>query len=342
MSQGLSRLFVELALDLGTSTTQVYQRGRGLVAQAPTLVAVQRGDGTPGAVIAVGEAAQDMLGRTPESIVVSRPVAHGVIADFAMAEALLAELLRGQGGYGPFGGPKLLIAAPDGLTEVERKALHESARAAGCREVRIVSQAIAAAVGAGLPVLEPKGSMLVDIGGGVTHIAILSIGGVAASRRLRVAGDRMTQAIVEHVLNHHGVQLGTRTAELLKHELATLDPQRPDEARQAPGRDVRLGRPGAATVHTDELRRALLPVVAELVEGLRQTLEQVTPELAGDVLDQGLVLCGGGALLHGLDHHLRDQTGLPCVIAENPAHCVVLGAGALLEQPDLLQRVSTG
>lgn len=342
MSQGLSRLFVELALDLGTSTTHIYQRGRGLVADAPTLVAAQRGESAPGAVVAIGEAAQDMLGRTPDSIVVTRPVANGVIADFAMAEALLEGLLRQQSGRGPFGAPKLLIAAPEGLTEVERKALHESARAAGCREVRLVSQAIAAAVGAGLPILEPRGSMLVDIGGGVTHIAVLCIGGLAASRRVRVAGDRLTQAIVEHVEARHGLQIGTRTAELLKHELATLDPQAPVEARQAPGRDLRAGRPGAVVIRSDELRQALLPVVGELVEAIRGVLEQVSPELAGDILDQGIVLCGGGALLRGLDHALRDQTGIPFVVAEDPAHCVVLGAGALLEQPELLQRVSTG
>jgi rod shape-determining protein MreB len=336
MPQGLGRLGRELALDWGTSWTRLYQRGKGVVLEAPSLIATRRAPGAAAEVVAVGAAALEMLGRTPEHIEVQRPLSHGVIAQFNLAEEMLRAFLEESGANRGVGGLRVLVTATASLTEVERKAVLESARAAGCREVRLLSKPLAAALGAGLPIFEPRGSLIMDIGGGTTEIALISLGGFAAARSLRTAGDRFTATLAEHLLTKHSLHLGLSQVERLKHELGNLAP---GATVQLAGRDARSGKPVHPQLDGDELREAVLGPVMEIVEALRQVLEQVPPELAGDALERGLVLCGGGARLAGLIERLRDATGLPVVLAEDPERCALLGAGAAVEDPELLSRM---
>jgi rod shape-determining protein MreB len=331
----------DLAIDLGTANTLVYVSGRGVVVEEPSVVAVARGPGSNhGKVLAVGAEAKRMVGRTPGGIVAVRPLKDGVIADFELAESMLRYFIEAAVGRRALVHPRAVVCIPFGVTEVEKRAVQESARSAGAREVILVPEPIAAAVGAGLPITEPVGSLIVDIGGGTTEVAVLSLGGIATSHSLRVAGDQMDEAIAAWVRRRHGCLIGERTAEDVK--LAVGCAAAPAQARsvRVRGRDLTTGGAKEFEISGEECAEALEDCVAQIVEAVRLTLEKTPPELAADIIDQGLVLAGGGGLLGGLDDVLRDATGLPVVLAEEPLRCVALGAGAILESPELLKRVA--
>lgn len=331
----------DLAIDLGTANTLVYVTGRGIVVEEPSVVAVAKGPGqSHGKVLAVGLEAKRMLGRTPGNIVAIRPLKDGVIADFELAEHMLRYFIQEAIGRRSFVNPRVVVCIPFGITEVEKRAVQESARSAGAREVILVPEPMAAAVGAGLPVGEPLGSMIVDIGGGTTEVAVISLGGIAVSQSLRIAGDQMDDAIAAYVKRRYNCLIGERTAEEIK--LTVGCAAAPAEVRtlHVKGRDLGSGTPRQFEVSTDDCAEALQDAVAQIIETVRTTLEKTPPELAADIIDQGVVLSGGGALLRHLDDVLRDATGLPVVIAEEPLHCVALGAGAMLERPELLKRIA--
>ncbi len=339
MEQALGRLARDLAIDLGTANTLVYAQGRGIVLEEPSVVAVRITEaGTYGDVVAVGEEAKQMLGRTPGGIVALRPLKDGVISDFQVTEEMLRAFLRRATGSSMFK-PRVIVCVPFGLAEVEKRAVHESARAAGAREVVLIPEPLAAALGAGLPVLEPTGSMIVDIGGGTTEIAVISLGGSVSAQSLPVAGDAMNKAAVDYVSEKLGLQIGERTAEALKLELGCASPLPQVLGTQVKGRDAQTGIPRQAPITSEDLRRALIQPVNAIIEGIRQVLEATPPELAGDVLQRGIVLCGGGALLRGLTQVLADSTGLPVMIADDPLRCVVNGAATALENPQILDRI---
>ena len=338
LDQALGLLAHDLAIDLGTSTTRVYVRGRGIVVEEPSVVAVERTrSGTR--VAAIGAEAKRMVGRTPEHITAARPIRDGVIADFELAEALLRACMSLALGNRPIVKPRLVICIPHGITEVERRAVQESARAAGAREVALVGKPMAAAIGAGLPIGDPIGNLVVDVGGGTTEVGVISLGGMVSSASIRVAGDALDRAISEWVRKRHNVLIGERTAEEVKCRVgcAVL----PDEVKRVSvrGRDLGTGIPREISVDSADACEALQEPLGQILEALRQTLGSTPPELSADIVDQGLVLCGGTALLPGLSTLIRDQTDLPVVIAEDPRRCAVLGAGHLLEDAEMLSRV---
>ena len=340
LDQALGRLSSDLAIDLGTSNTLVLVRSRGIVVEEPSVVAVQRGpSGTQ--VVAVGAEAKRMVGRTPEHIQAVRPIREGVIADFELAEILLRTCVERALGSRPLVKPRMIVCVPVGTTEVERRAILESARAAGGREVRLVGKSTAAALGAELPIHDAVASMVVDIGGGTTEIGIISMGGVVVNASVRAAGDHLDRALVAAIQRRHNTLIGERTAEEIKLRIgrALLGEEEGAQAR-VKGRDLGTGIPRDVVVTPAEVAAAFAPVIDEIVEGIRRALSRTPPELAADVLQQGFVLCGGGALLPGLDALLRERTGLPVVVAEDPRRCAVIGAGDLLEDPETLERVS--
>lgn len=340
MAGALGRLSRDLAIDLGTANTLIYCQGRGVVLDEPSVVAVHKTpSGAHGDVLAVGTEAKQMLGRTPGSIVAVRPLRDGVIADFQITEQMLRAFLRRTVGRAAVVKPRVVVCIPFGLTEVEKRAVHESAKSAGAREVQLISEPMAAALGAGLPVLEPKGSMIVDIGGGTSEIAVIALGGMVQSLSLRVAGDHMNEAIARHVQERLGLFIGERTAEALKLDIGAAAPLAQLRSTTVKGRDAEGGIPRQARLTSEDIRQAVAGPVQQIVEGIRQVLETTPPELAGDILDRGIVLCGGGALLKRLDRLIAETTGLPVVLAEEPMRCVVNGAGMALEEPDLLERV---
>ena len=340
MEAALGRLTRGLAIDLGTANTLVYVEGKGVVLDEPSVVAVRRTPaGTYGEVVAVGVEAQRMLGRTPADIVALRPLRDGVISDFQVTEEMLrAFIKRSISGPGMVK-PRVVVCIPFGLTEVEKRAVHESARAAGTREVVLLSEPMAAALGAGLPIMEPTGNLVVDIGGGTTEVAVISLGGLVASQSLRVAGDAMNEAVAAWVGESLGLQIGERTAEALKLEVGCAAKLVTPLETVVKGRDSQSGIPRQARITSEDLRVALDKPIRQIVETVRQVLERTPPELAGDVLENGMLLCGGGALLRGLPQRLRAETGLPVHLADDPLRCVVHGAGAAVEQPDLLARI---
>ena len=338
MEAALGRLTRGLAIDLGTANTLVYVEGKGVVLDEPSVVAVRRTpSGGYGDVVAVGVEAQRMLGRTPADIVALRPLREGVISDFQVTEEMLRAFIK-RCTSGPVK-PRVVVCSPFGLTEVEKRAVHESARAAGTREVVLLSEPMAAALGAGLPIMEAQGSLVVDIGGGTTEVAVISLGGLVTSKSLRVAGDAMNEAIVAWVRDNLGLQIGERTAEALKLEVGCASKLSSPLQTMVKGRDNQSGIPREERLSSEDLRAALKRPVNAIVESIRQVLEATPPELSGDILETGLLLCGGGALLRGLPQRLRDETGLPVVLADEPLRCVVHGAGAAVEQPELLSRL---
>lgn len=337
----LGFLGTDLAIDLGTANTLVYATGRGIVVDEPSVVAVTRGPGGGvGKLLAVGAEAKRMVGRTPGNIVAIRPLKDGVIADFDITEQMLRHFIQAALGRRSFLNPRMVVCIPFGITEVEKRAVQESARSAGAREVFLVPEPIAAAIGAGLPINEPVGSLIVDIGGGTTEVAVITLGGIATSQSLRVAGDQMDEAISAYIKRKFNCLVGERTAEEIKLAVGTAAPL--DEVRSihVKGRDISSGTPRQFEFTTDDAAEALQDAVAQIIEAVRITLEQTPPELASDIIDQGLVLAGGGAQLTALDEVLRDATGLPVVVAEDPLRCVVLGAGQTLENEALLRRVA--
>ncbi|MES2640603.1 MAG: rod shape-determining protein [Myxococcota bacterium] len=341
LEQALGFFNNDIAIDLGTANTLVYATGRGIVVDEPSVVAVIKGPGqTVGKVLAVGTEAKRMVGRTPGNIVALRPLKDGVIADFAVTESMLRYFIEAAVGRRTFVHPRMVVCIPFGITEVEKRAVQESARSAGAREVFLVPEPLAAALGAGLPVNEPIGSMIVDIGGGTTEVAVISLGGIATSQSLRIAGDQMDEAISGYVKRRFNCLIGERTAEEIKLAVGCASPLREIRTIHVKGRDMSTGVPRQFELSSDDAAEALQDCVAQIIEAVRATLEQTPPELAADIIDQGLVLAGGGALLTNLDEVLRDATGLAVVVAEDPLRCVALGAGEILENPELLRRIA--
>ncbi len=325
---GLSR---DMGIDLGTANTLVHVRGRGIMLREPSVVAINSDDQS---VLAVGVEAKRMLGRTPGSIVAVRPLKDGVIADFEQTEAMLRYFIQKVHRRSRFLGPQVIIGIPSGVTEVERRAVRSAAEKAGARWVGLIEEPMAAAIGAGLPVAEPVGSMVVDIGGGTTEVAVISLGGVVTHRSLRVAGDEMDDAIVSYVRRVHNLLIGDRTAEEVKITIGSAYPQDEEHTMEIRGRDLVSGLPRSAILTSSEVREAISEPVSQVVETVKETLETTPPELSADIMDRGIILAGGGALLRGLDRLLSVETEMPVHIAEDPLTCVVMGTGRVLEEMD--------
>ncbi len=330
----------DMGIDLGTANSLIYVRGKGIVLTEPSVVAIRKGQ--VNRVEAVGNDAKRMIGRTPGNIIAIRPLKDGVIADFEITEAMLryfigkvhnlkSPFLR------PLVRPRIVIAVPSGITEVERRAVQDSAIRAGAREVQLIEETLAAAIGVGLPISEPAGNMIIDIGGGTTDVAVLSLGGVVFSKSVRVAGDEMNDAIVQHMKRHHNLMIGERTAEDIKIKIGSVAPLPEEMSMEVKGRDLVAGLPKTVTVHSEEIREALLEPASVIIEAARITLERCPPELSADLVDRGMVLSGGGALLRGLDRLLSEETGLPVNIADDPLCAVVLGTGMVLDNYGLIK-----
>lgn len=332
----------DLAIDLGTANTLIYVKGRGLVSSEPSVVAVRRDSRGQKKVLAVGKEAKDMLGRTPGTIEAIRPMKDGVIADFEVAEAMLRYFIRKASPKRSLIRPRIriIVAVPYGITEVEIRAVRESALSAGAKEVYLIEEPRAAAIGAGLPITEPTGNMIVDIGGGTTEVAVISLAGIVHSQSVRVAGDKMDDCIVNFIKKHYNLLIGERTAETIKINLGNAFPDMETETLEIKGRDLLSGIPRNLTVNSDEIREAMSEPIMQIVDAIKGTLEQTPPELAGDIVDKGIVLAGGGALIKGLDKLIHQQTGLPVTVADDPLSCVALGAGKALDEIDLLNEVS--
>ena len=331
----------DLAIDLGTANTLVYARGKGIVVSEPSVVAVVRDARGPDKVKAVGQEAKDMLGRTPGNIVAIRPMKDGVIADFEVAEAMLRHFIeRVHNRSSSLVRPRIVIAVPSGITSVEQRAVREAALSAGAREVYLIEEPMAAAIGAGLPVTEPSGNMIVDIGGGTTEVAVISLSGIVYSNSVRVGGDKMDDAIINHVKRRYNLLIGERTAELIKISIGTAYPTPEIHSMEVKGRDLVAGVPKTLEIKSDEVLEALQEPINAVVESVKIALERTPPELAADIVDKGIVMVGGGALLRNLDVLLREQTGLPVMLAEDPLTAVALGTGRCLDELSLLREVT--
>ena len=330
----------DLAIDLGTANTLIYQKGAGIVCNEPSVVAVQNdGMSNRRKVVAVGAEAKDMLGRTPESITAIRPMREGVIADFEITEEMLRRLIRKVHNRKTLVRPRIIICVPHGITEVEKRAVRESAESAGAREVYLIEEPMAAAIGAGLPITEACGSLILDIGGGTTEIAIISLKGIVYSQSLRVGGDKMDEAITNYVKRRYNVLIGERTAEQVKIAVGTVLPTGENLSIEVRGRDLVQGVPRAILVTEEEVREALVEPVNQMLEIVRTALEKTPPELSSDIVERGITLTGGGALLRNLDRLISQETGLPVVLVDDPISAVVLGSGAVLDQLELLKDV---
>lgn len=336
ISGALSAAGRDMAVDLGTANTLVYVRGRGVVLDEPSVVAL---DQRTGAIVAVGTSAKQMLGRTPEGIVAVRPLKDGVVADFETTERMLRYFIQKIHSRKLLAKPRLVICVPSGITAVEQRAVKDAGYAAGARRVYVIEEPMAAAIGAGLPVHDAEGSMIVDIGGGTTEVAVISLGGIVTSISARVGGDRLDEAIIQHVKKEYSLLLGERTAEGVKLRIGSAFPTRDEPQAQVRGRDLISGLPRTVVLTSDEVRRALDESVRSIVDAVRITLDRTPPELAGDVMDTGIVLTGGGALLRGLAERLRHETGMPVRIADNPTSCVALGTGRCVEDFEALKPV---
>ncbi len=329
----------DLAIDLGTANTKVYVKGRGIVSCEPSVVAVQK-DARGMRVLAVGRDAKEMLGKTPGGIVAIRPMKDGVIADFAVTEAMLRYFINRAHNRRTLVRPRIIICVPFGVTEVEKRAVKESAESAGAREVYLIEEPMAAAIGAGLPITEPSGNMVVDIGGGTTEVAVISLSGIVFSRSVKVGGDKMDDAIIQHMKRKYNLLVGERTAERIKCEIGTAYPTDQVLTMEVKGRDLIQGVPKPVVVNSDEIRDALADPVGAIVEAIRSALEGTPPELSADIVDKGIVMTGGGSLLKNLDKLIREETGLPVSLSDDPISAVVLGAGKALDELDLLREVS--
>lgn len=329
----------DLGIDLGTANTLVYVKDRGIVLREPSVVAIQQGTSR---VLAVGEEAKRMLGRTPGNIVAIRPMKAGVIADFEVTEAMLRYFIRKAHNRKWVIRPRIIISVPSGITEVEKRAVKDSATHAGAREVYLIEEPMAAAIGVGLPVQEPAGNMIVDMGGGTTEVAIISLAGIVLSRSVRVGGDEMDEAIVQYLKRVYNLMIGERTAEEIKITVGSAYPLGEEVSMEVKGRDLVAGLPKTLTITSEEIREALQEPVSSIIEAIRITLERCPPELSSDLVDRGIVLAGGTSQLRGMDKLLAEQTGLPVHVAEDPLSAVAEGTGVVLHELNFLRKVSSG
>ncbi len=333
-----SRLFEnDIGIDLGTANTLIYVKDRGIVLREPSVVAVQQGTKR---VLAVGDEAKRMLGRTPGNIIAVRPMKDGVIADFEITEAMLKAFIFKVNNRNKFRRPRVVIAVPSGITEVEKRAVKDSALHAGAREVHLIEEPMAAAIGVGLPVQEAAGNMIVDIGGGTTEVAIISLAGIVFSRSVRVAGDELDESISNYMRRAYNLMIGERTSEEIKIKIGSAYPMEKETSMEVRGRDLVAGLPKTLTVTSQEVREAMLEPISVIVESVRITLERCPPELSADLVERGIVLAGGGALLRGLDRLLAEETGLPVHVAEDPLSAVAEGAGKVLQEFKYLRRIA--
>lgn len=327
----------DMGIDLGTANSLVYVKGKGIVLREPSVVAIQRDNGQ---VLAVGEEAKQMIGRTPGNIVAIRPMKDGVIADFDVTQSMIkyfiSKALRGRTFLIR---PRVVVSVPSGVTAVEERAVREAALQAGAREAYLIEEPMAAAIGAGLPVHEPTGNMIVDIGGGTTEVAVISLGGIVISRSIRIAGDEMDEAIIQHVKKTYNLMIGERTAEEIKIEIGTAYRDETLENFEVRGRDLVSGLPKTVEVTSEEIYNALSEPVSSILEAIKGTLEHTPPELAADIMDRGIVMAGGGSLLRGLDRLVSEQTGMPVHLADDPLLSVAYGTGRVLENIDVLRKV---
>ena len=333
----------DLAIDLGTANTLVYAKGQGVILNEPSVVAVQKNyRGMQNRVLAVGQKAREMLGRTPGSIIAIRPIKDGVIADFEVTQQMLRYFISGATGQRKsFLRPRIIICVPYGITQVEKKAVKESAFSAGAREVHLIEEPMAAAIGAGLPITEPIGNMVVDIGGGTTGVAVISLKGIVYCKSIKVAGDKFDEAIVSYVRRQFNLLIGEQSAEKIKIQIGNAYPFEEERVMEIKGRDLVAGAPKTIEITSSQVNDALMDSLSEVVDAVRTALEKTPPELAADIVDNGIVLTGGGALLANLDILLRERTGLPVTIAENPLTCVVVGSGKALDRFDVYKQVCT-
>lgn len=330
----------DLAIDLGTANTLVYVKGKGIVLSEPSVVAVRTDNRYKNKVLAVGLEAKNMLGRTPGNIVAIRPMRDGVIADFEVTEAMLKHFIRKVHNRRTFVRPRIIIAVPSGITQVEKRAVKESAESAGAREVFLLEEPMAAAIGAGLPITEPTCNMVVDIGGGTTEVAVISLAGIVYSCSLRVAGDKMDAAITQYIKRKYNLLIGERTAEIIKTTIGNAYPDAQNlETIEVKGRDLVSGIPKILAIDSEEIRVAISEQIDAIVETVKIALEQTPPELAADIVDSGIVLTGGGALLKNLDKLLREESGLPITVTDDPLSTVALGSGMALDSIDMLKQV---
>ncbi|MCC9310701.1 rod shape-determining protein [Kitasatospora sp. RB6PN24] len=338
MANNLSFIGRDLAIDLGTANTLVYVRGKGIVLNEPSVVAVNT---NTGGILAVGSEAKKMIGRTPGNIIAIRPLKDGVIADFEITQRMLRYFIQKIHRRRYLARPRVVVCVPSGITGVERRAVVEASHLAGARQVHIIEEPMAAAIGAGLPVHEATGNMVVDIGGGTTEVAVISLGGIVTAQSIRVAGDELDNAIVQHIKKEYSLLLGERSAEQIKMSIGSAHgaEDEKDEHAEIRGRDLVSGLPKTVVISAAEVRAAIDEPVNSIIDAVKTTLDQCPPELAGDVMDRGVVLTGGGALLRGLDERLRRETGMPIHIAENPLDSVVLGSGRCVEEFEALQQV---
>jgi rod shape-determining protein MreB len=330
----------DLAIDLGTANTCVYVRGRGIVLREPSVVAVKRDNRGANKVLAVGSEAKRMLGRTPGNIVAIRPMKDGVIADFEVTEAMLRHFISKVHNSRRLVRPRIVICVPTGITQVEKRAVRESAQSAGAREVFLIEEPMAAAIGADLPITEPTSNMVVDIGGGTTEVAVISLAGIVYAKSVRIGGDKMDEAILQHVKRKYNMLIGESSAEDIKMTIGSAYPLDPELTMDVKGRDLVSGIPQNITITSEEVRKAISEPVDSIVQAVRIALEQTPPELAADIVDRGIVLTGGGGLLKGLDHLLREETSLPITVVEDPLSTVARGSGKVLDNLDVLREVT--
>jgi len=331
----------DLAIDLGTANTLVYVKNQGIVCNEPSVVAIQQSHERVGKkVLAVGAEAKKMLGRTPGNIVAIRPLKDGVIADFEITGVMLRYFIQKVHNRRALVRPRIIIGVPIGVTEVEKRAVLESAKSAGAREVYLIEEPLAAAIGAGLPITEPTGNMIVDIGGGTTEVAVISLAGIVFSRSIRVGGDKMDECVAQYIKRKYNLLIGERTAELIKMMIGSAYPGDVIQTMEIKGRDLVAGVPKTVLITDEEIRDSLLEPINQIVEAVRFSLERIPPELASDILDRGIVLAGGGALLRNLDILLKEETGLPVMLADDPLTAVVMGAGKALDEISLLREVA--
>jgi rod shape-determining protein MreB len=330
----------DLAIDLGTANTCVYVKGKGIVLREPSVVAVKRDNRGNNKVLAVGAEAKRMLGRTPGNIVAIRPMKDGVIADFEVTEAMLRHFISKVHNSRRLVRPRIVICVPTGITQVEKRAVRESAQSAGAREVFLIEEPMAAAIGADLPITEPTSNMVVDIGGGTTEVAVISLAGIVYSKSVRIGGDKMDEAILQHVKRKYNMLIGESSSEDIKMTIGSAYPLEEELVMDVKGRDLVSGIPQNITITSEEVRKAISEPVDSIVQAVRIALEQTPPELAADIVDRGIVLTGGGALLKGLDNLLREETSLPITVVEDPLSTVALGSGKVLDNLDVLREVT--